>query len=192
MKQQVTGIILAGGKSSRMGFDKGLMKINGRHCIEHIAEALLEVTKNVIVISNNDAYKFLGLPIYKDLVKEKGPIGGIYSGLTHSDSEKNLVVACDMPFVTGELLQFILDNVDYFEIAAPVFEKEIQPLCAYYLKHTSKNLKNLIDNRIWKMKEVLQFFHYKKIPMNNYAEMLANVNTSEELKQIQKEKVYAY
>lgn len=192
MIQKATGIILAGGKSSRMGFDKGLMEINGKNSIEKVVEALEPITERIIIISNNDAYKYLGLPVYKDIVKGKGPIGGIYTGLTYSETEINLVVACDMPLVNEELLQHILNEADYFEIALPTTKEKLHPLCAYYTKHIAKHLKNLLLNDILKMQEAIQFFHYKKIPLNTSSESLMNINTLEELKQIQNERMYAY
>lgn len=189
MNKNITGIILAGGKSSRMGFDKGLMNVNGKNSIEYAVEALEPITERIIIISNNDSYDYLGLPVYEDIVKGKGPIGGIFTGLTVSDTEKNLVVACDMPFISSELLEFILENTEFYEIALASFENKIQPLCGYYLKETAMRLRELISDDILKMQEAIQFFHYKKIAVNKAIkfytpELSMNINTPMELKNI--------
>ncbi len=82
-----TGIILAGGKSSRMGTEKGLVEINHKKMIEYSIDQLKKVTENIIIISNTNKYNYLKYPVYEDLIKDIGPIGGIYTGLCkNSDS----------------------------------------------------------------------------------------------------------
>lgn len=195
-KTNITGIILAGGKSSRMGFDKGLAEISGKTSIEYVYDTLKKITDQIIVVANNDAYDFLRLPVYEDILKGYGPLGGIYTGLTVSDTEKNLIVACDMPFVTEELLQHIIEEAGNYEIAVPVAEEEIHPLCACYTKYITVYLQNLIINQILKMKKVIQFFNFKKIPiddtLNFYSlELLMNINTVKELNKAEKSLSYA-
>src|SRR4051812_31899843 len=104
-ENEITGIILAGGKSSRMGYDKGLAVLNGSKMIDQVYASLKKVVDKVIIVSNTDSYNYLNVPVYQDLYKDKGPIGGIYTGLSHSTTEKNIIVACDMPFVTEAFLK---------------------------------------------------------------------------------------
>lgn len=195
-KPNTTGIILAGGKSSRMGFDKGLAEINGKTSIEYVYDTLKKITGRIIVVANNDAYDFLGLPVYEDILKGYGPLGGIHTGLTVSDTKKNLIIACDMPFITEKLLQHIIDETGNYEIALPVAEDEIHPLCACYTKQITVYLQNLMMNKILKMKKIIQFFDFKKISLDDkfdfYSpELLMNINTIEELNKVQKELSYA-
>ena len=98
-----TAIILAGGKSSRMGSDKGLVLLNGKPMISYIIEILKKMQIPIIIISNNENYKQFGLPVFADIIKEKGPLGGIYTGLKNSKTESNIIVSCDVPFYQIEL-----------------------------------------------------------------------------------------
>ncbi len=84
---QATGIILAGGKSSRMGEDKGLVLLNGKPMIQYVIEALKGVVSDIIIISNNASYNKFGIPVYPDIIKDKGPVGGIFTGLHHSKTQ---------------------------------------------------------------------------------------------------------
>ena len=90
MYTDITGIILAGGKSTRMGANKSFLKIGEQTVIERITYLMKSVFTNVIIISNTpDEYIFLNLPIYEDVYKGKGPLAGIHSGLKNSDTQKN-------------------------------------------------------------------------------------------------------
>nr|WP_284521516.1 molybdenum cofactor guanylyltransferase [Cytobacillus pseudoceanisediminis] len=84
-----TGIILAGGHSSRMGENKALLKIGGKTVIERIADQLSSILPNVIIVANKqEDYQFLGLPLVSDRWKEKGPLAGIHAGLSESRTQK--------------------------------------------------------------------------------------------------------
>lgn len=183
----VTGIILAGGKSSRMGFDKGLAKIAGKTSIEHVVAALQKVTDSIIIISNNNSYDFLGHPIYKDLVNPCGPMGGIFTGLSVSKTKKNLIVACDLPFVTDGILLLLLKNSSGFEIVVPLYKNKIHPLCACYDKSVCKQFFSFIlDNKLSIKKNILSF-NYKLLPLDSSMQNeLLNINTPEELRRVEK------
>ena len=86
-----TGIILAGGKSERMGTDKGMVKFRNKFLVEYPLEALKPSCPTILISSNNDDYRIFGYPIIQDLVSDTGPMGGIYSCLLNSESHYNLV-----------------------------------------------------------------------------------------------------
>lgn len=189
--EKITGIILAGGKSSRMDyFPKGLLKVNNKHLIELSKEALEKVTDDVIIISNEDHYNFLGCPVYGDLIKDIGPLGGLISGLTYSTSEINLVTTCDMPFVTNDIFKFLIDNSIGYEAVIPSIHQEIQPLCALYKKNVVNILTELQQRNILKMKEVIKILNANKIEITKerfYSpEIFCNINTIEDLHLINK------
>ena len=94
-KKNITGIVLAGGKSSRMGSDKGLLTINGKMFIEHVVDAMKPLVDNIIIVSNNKMYDQFGYERIEDEIINSGPMAGLYSGLKHSESEYNLVLSCD-------------------------------------------------------------------------------------------------
>ena len=80
-KKNITGVVMAGGESSRMGTDKGVLEINGKPMVEVIISALKPVVDDIIIIANNSNYDYLGYKVYNDLIKKSGPLGGIYSAL---------------------------------------------------------------------------------------------------------------
>ena len=91
--KEIQAIILAGGESRRMGSDKGMLKKDGKPFVQSIIEAVKPLTARIMIISSNKDYKRFGYPVYEDIVKGKGPVGGIYTGLNHSRYEYNLVLA---------------------------------------------------------------------------------------------------
>lgn len=132
---KTTGIIMAGGKSSRMGTNKALLKIDGKTVIERIADELQKCVDEIIVVTNHfDDYRFLGYPMVEDIYKEMGPMGGIHAGLLASTTEKNLVVACDMPFISADLGRFLLTQLDNYQVVVPEIEDQFHPLFAGYKK----------------------------------------------------------
>lgn len=186
---ETTGIILAGGKSSRMGFEKGTAMVQGKQMIEWAIEALQPVCRHLLIVSNSDLYQNMDLPVYEDIYKDSGPLGGIYTGLNHSTTNSNLILACDMPFVTPQVLQSLLDEAHGYEIVVPSVEGKLQPLCAYYHKEISGRLEDFIQQKTLKMQLVIRQFYYKEWNVEQAgfdAHVLANINSPSELEQSQK------
>ncbi|MGW8958334.1 molybdenum cofactor guanylyltransferase [Paenibacillus sp. NPDC055715] len=105
----VTGIIVAGGRSSRMGQDKALLEIQGVTMLERTAAALEQVTERVIVVTHDSqGYGPIGLENVPDIYPGRGPLSGIHAGLSASRTEWSIIVACDMPFVQPEVLHVLL------------------------------------------------------------------------------------
>jgi molybdopterin-guanine dinucleotide biosynthesis protein A len=147
MYYDVTGIILAGGKSSRMGVNKAMLKYEGMSIIEHTAELMRSLFPRVIIITNDtNEYKFLGLEMFKDLFPGNGPLGGIHSGLSHSKTEKNFIVSCDMPLISKELVQFITEFKTAYPITLARAEGHIQQLCGIYSRSVLKPAESLCKN----------------------------------------------
>ncbi len=110
MYSNITGIILAGGKSVRMGENKSLLKLNGKTVIERTVDLLKSVFGNVILIANAPhEYSFLDVPTFKDIFEYKGPLAGIHAGLMHSATEKNFIISCDIPLMKAEMIRHIVD-----------------------------------------------------------------------------------
>jgi molybdopterin-guanine dinucleotide biosynthesis protein A len=187
VQKNITAIILAGGKSSRMGTDKGLMDLNGKAMVEHVLASVRHITNNIIIVANNNKYNRFGYIVYKDILKNCGPMGGIYSGLTYSTTENNLVISCDIPFISNKLLQYVIKNSNGYDVAVPVHNGKLEPLCAIYSKKCVQKLKDLLLKKELKMHDALSNFHVKKVvisPQQNfYSEKLfQNINSKDELK----------
>lgn len=133
-----TAVILAGGKSKRMGFDKQTITINGVRLIERIVETLKTEFREVIVVTDRfDLYNERQFLLVKDVIPDKGPLGGIYSGLLNSTSDYVYVTACDMPFLNIEYIQYmdkILKGNDSFQACVARKGKWIEPLNAFFKK----------------------------------------------------------
>lgn len=149
-----TAIILAGGKSSRMGTNKALLDLNGRRVIEGIVEKLEKTVDEMLIVTNTCSdYEFLQLPMVSDNWKDMGPLAGIEAGLSHSHTERNLIVACDMPFISVELGKYLLSCLEESQVAVPEIEGTRHPLFAAYRKETVVEVRKSLEKNhlgIWR------------------------------------------
>ncbi len=135
MYNDITGILLSGGKSSRMGMNKSFLKLGSKYVVEVIYEVMAGLFRNVLVITNEpERYSELGYITFADIYKDKGPLGGIHSGLIHSGTEKNFIISCDMPLINESVLRFIIDYPLESDIKVAFADNFIQQLCGLYSK----------------------------------------------------------
>lgn len=132
---EVTAFIQAGGESRRLGRAKACLPLGSPLCIEYVVAAARRVTDNIIVIANDPAdFEFLQLPIIPDIQPRCGPLGGLATALTHCPTSWALNLACDLPFVTDDLLKLLLTRARP-ECDAVIPRDAVdqpQPLCALY------------------------------------------------------------
>lgn len=182
--KKINGYILAGGKSSRMGADKGLLLFEGKAMIEYVINQMLPVFDNLVIVSNNPEYEKLGLKVIPDLIKEIGPAGGIYTALHHSNAKLNFIVSCDMPFVTQEAIEFVVNNTNESQIVLLENKGKIEPLFGVYSKECEENWLQLIEQKIIKLQDMVLQFKLKTIPIENKeifaASFFRNINTQED------------
>jgi molybdopterin-guanine dinucleotide biosynthesis protein A len=144
----MTGIILAGGGSSRFGSDKAFIEIKGLPLIKRQIKFLKKIFKKIIIITNNPKkYHFRGIRIFQDIIPEKGPLGGIYSGLMNSDTLYNFVVACDMPNLNLKLIRYMIRQKNNFDVVVPRIKKGFEPLFAVYSKNCIRPLYETLNSR---------------------------------------------
>lgn len=169
---QATGIINAGGKSSRMGTNKALLTLNGKTVIEQIADELKKVVSDIIIVTNSfKQYEFLGLPMVEDKWKDMGPLAGIHAGLSASKTDKNLVVACDMPFVSSELGTILISYLDEYEAAVPNISGQLHPLFAAYRKDVKEEINRSLQNEQLRIRYFLQHVHAKIVTEDDLKEL---------------------
>ncbi len=132
--EQVAGFILAGGQSSRMGRDKALLEIAGVPLLVRTARLLEPRVAGVTVVGPPERYGALGLRVVPDDRAGLGPLGGIATALRISSSEWNLVLGCDLPYLTGEWLDWLIGRARALpaEAVVPESERGLEPLCAIY------------------------------------------------------------
>jgi molybdopterin-guanine dinucleotide biosynthesis protein A len=181
-KKDITGIILAGGKSLRMGKDKARIDLAGKPLISYAIDVLKPVCKSIIISSNSEDYESYGHPVQKDLIPECGPMGGIYSTLLHSSSSLNLVLSCDMPLVSSDLLKYIIDNMDDRKISVPVHgENYLEPLCAGYPFEIIPYLQKFIEKKNLKLHNLIERVPSKQIRIDSrnkfyHPDIFLNIN----------------
>lgn len=188
-EKKVTGIILSGGKSRRMGSEKGLVLFRGKAMIEYAVEALLPVCDQIIISANSSSYAHLGFEVVKDEFPDSGPMGGIYSGLKKSKNEVNFLLSCDMPFITSNEIYHILELGKDCDIAVPWHETaRFEPLCAVYKKSLLPEFERYLRAGKLKMVELIQNVNAKKILTGKEGllnpDIFFNINSMKELEAI--------
>jgi molybdopterin-guanine dinucleotide biosynthesis protein A len=149
-------IILAGGKSSRMGTNKALLKIKEMPNVERILTALRPHFPHPILVTNDpDLYHFLGIQTVTDYFPGKGPLAGIHAGLAASPFEVNVSAACDMPFVSAELAKDLIEKSLGYDAVIPVIGGKQQPLFAVYKKSLMGVMEEKLQNDKLRMKDLL-------------------------------------
>jgi len=185
--KNITGIILAGGLSSRLGTNKAFIKIGDKTLIENTHDLIKEFC-NEILISANTTEGF-GLPDHRIIADERkglGPIGGIYSCLKHSKSDNNLVVAVDIPFINNGLIQLLFSNMTDAEMVVPVTGNgKAEPLCAVYKKSVLPHLEKMIAENDLKVQNLTNYCRSKKLLISSQQEfyhdrLFHNVNTPDD------------
>jgi molybdopterin-guanine dinucleotide biosynthesis protein A len=158
---QVSGIILAGGRSSRLGRDKTLLTINNETLIKRTIRVLSEVADEIIIASNHTAkYNLPGLIEVPDTFSGMGPMGGMHAGLIAAKHTHAFVVSCDMPFFSSELAKFLVDRKDGYDVIVPQINKRWEPLCGVYSKKCVGYIEKCLSTNV---KQVYQFYPYVKV-----------------------------
>lgn len=138
-RTNVTLAIQAGGASSRMGQDKGLLPFLGKPLVQRIIERGSQLTDDILITTNQrEAYQFLNIPLYSDLLQGRGSIIGLHTALSVASREIVAVVACDMPFVNIPLLAYQVDVLQEqgADVVIPRVEHGLEPLHCVYRRET--------------------------------------------------------
>jgi molybdopterin-guanine dinucleotide biosynthesis protein A len=187
--ENFTGIILAGGKSERMGTDKGLLPLNGKPFITHIYEAMKPIFgDNIVVVSSNVDYDAFGYNRIEDLISDKGPVGGLYTALKQSKTKFNLVLSVDIPLISTELIQWLVDNHDDSYLVTQVqVDEKVSPLVAVYDRALGTLLGEHIAGKQLKLRNVIDEINAQTLIIpEKWSKQLQNINTEEDYKKIQK------
>ena len=178
-------IILSGGKNTRMnGKIKAFLNIDGYRFIDNILLASSDYKEKII--SCNDISKYLefkDVKIVVDKFKEIGPIGGIYSALKETTLDEALIVAGDMPFLNKEILNFLGNYKFNEDVLVPVTNGKVQPLCSIYKKRVLETILKMIEEKDYKLKNLLNRLNVKYIDIEN-GENFSNINTVYEYEKI--------
>ncbi|MDM5329640.1 molybdenum cofactor guanylyltransferase [Neobacillus sp. CF12] len=153
---KAAAIILSGGKSSRMGTNKALLKLNEKTTIERMVDSLKIYFDDIILVTNDlETYQFLGVKMVSDHYPGKGPLAGFHAGLRASDCDVNFITACDMPFMSGELASTLVGMIDHHDALVPVINGKMQTLCAVFHKKSVNRIEECIENGRLPIKHLL-------------------------------------
>ena len=183
MKTELTVFILCGGKSSRMQSEKGLVLFQGKPFIEHIIKAILPVSNQIKLITASKEYDYLAYQKIPDIIADKGPLGGIYTALTYSETEFNLILSCDIPMIsTGLLQELISKHTKEAVITIFASESKTHPLIGIYSKKIIPIIKKAIDLNELKMMDFLAKLPHQIINIEESENFhLTNINSADEL-----------
>lgn len=187
----VSGIVLAGGRSTRMGKDKTLMAYQNETMIERVVRGLRNVADEIIIASNSTAkYGIPGTVEVPDLYLNMGPLGGIHAGLTAASHPRSFVVAADMPLFSPGLAQFLLTQGLDCDVVVPELDGYLEPLCAVYTKNCLEAIDDCLRTNI---RQIIKFYprvRVHRIPGESLArfgctdELFYNMNTPEDYQQL--------
>jgi molybdopterin-guanine dinucleotide biosynthesis protein A len=136
---EASAVILAGGRSLRLGYNKVLEVVGNKSLLEGVISCVASLSSEVIVVATEDQVipqfqDYPDLQVVTDIYPGKGPLGGIYTGLKTSTSPCNLVVAADMPFLNRALLEYMLELVNGFDLVVPRLGGRVEPLHSVYVR----------------------------------------------------------
>ncbi len=188
----VTGVILAGGKSKRMGRDKLFLDIGGVPLFQHIYKVLRQVFNDLIVVTNNpEPFDPYNIRVVTDLIPGKGALGGLYTGLKSTFSEGVFCFAADMPFLNSQLIRYMIERGSEGDVIIPKTSDGLEPLHAIYSKNCLKPIETLISRGELKIIDFLQevtVIYVSEEEILKYDPMLTcflNVNTEEDFRHVQ-------
>ena len=177
--------ILSGGKSSRMGTDKGLVLLHQKPLISYLIETLQKLDFDIKIIAHHSDYHNFNLEVIKDIYPEKGPLGGVFTALNDAQTDC-FIISVDTPFITEKQIAQLLENHQKNQLTLAFSEDKIYPLFGIYPFHLFEKLKeNILQNQLKLMKFVNEN-SLKKIEFNFSSLEKLNINTLKELKTAEK------
>jgi molybdopterin-guanine dinucleotide biosynthesis protein A len=167
----IGAIILSGGKSSRFGEDKGLYIYKNKPLITYSIDLCNKFANSILISSNNLEYKKFGFPVFGDVYKESGPMGGIHAGLSNSKNSINLIVSSDTPFIQEGLIDLLLKNYDNEDIV--IFQTEdskFQTLIGIFHSRIIKLIETELSLNHLKMIQFIKQTNHKIIKLDSNSE----------------------
>jgi molybdopterin-guanine dinucleotide biosynthesis protein A len=192
----MTSIILAGGKSLRLGRSKALQVIEDKSLIQWVVDRLAVLSTEItIATAHGEAIpcsSAVRIKTVADIYPGKGPLAGIYSGLIASSSSRAIVVGCDTPFLSVGLLEYMTQICSTFDVVIPRIKNELEPLCAVYSKNCLDPIQGLLkqdERQIRKLFSMVKVKYVEEDEINRFdPEHLSffNINTQDDLERARK------
>jgi molybdopterin-guanine dinucleotide biosynthesis protein A len=189
LKWNISGVILSGGQSLRMGENKAFIAIDGIPIIKRIHNVFKKLFQEILIITNEkELFSLFDARIYSDLIPNRGALAGLYTGLFFSSFSHSFCVACDMPFLKESVIEFLIHNMNDFDVIVPKTTDGLQPLHAIYSKNCLPAIKKVIDQGGKKIIDFYPLLNIKMVEGQEFyhldpkMESFININTPEELR----------
>jgi molybdopterin-guanine dinucleotide biosynthesis protein A len=182
---QITGIILAGGQSSRMGTDKAMLQIDGKTLLKRATEICKPICNEILLSSNKPKHENFGFTVIPDVLKNCGPMGGIYSCLKKSETDWNFVISVDSVFVPDDFISFLISETGEIDAVVPIHKNGKEPLIALYHKNCLTAIQKKLELKDYKMHHLLDSLNTRYVDVDawikKYPEIFRNFNRPEDL-----------
>jgi molybdopterin-guanine dinucleotide biosynthesis protein A len=192
----MTSIILAGGKSLRLGRSKALQVIEGNSLIQWVVDRLAILSTEIIIATAHGeaipCSSTVRIKTVADIYPGKGPLAGIYSGLIASSSSRAIVVGCDTPFLSVSLLEYMTQICSTFDVVVPRIKNKLEPLCAVYSKNCSGPIQELLERderQIRKLFSMVKVKYVEEDEINRFDPKhlsFFNINNQDDLERARK------
>ena len=178
---EISGAILAGGKSTRMGTDKAFLMLQGQAFINIIVEKFKKLFKTVFIVADEQK-KFIqaGVPVIPDIYKECGPLGGIHAALRYSPASHIFIAPCDTPLISTDLIQYLITSAKPNEITIGQANERIHPLFGVYPCSAVTIIEQYLNDGKRKVLDVFNEVPHSILSLVHWSNELYNVNDSEE------------
>ena len=189
---QITGVILAGGKSTRMGKDKAGLKIAGVTLFDNILGLMRRLFSQVLIAGDRPDLEQPGVPSIPDRYPGSA-LGGLYTGLLEARNEIIFVSSCDIPFPSEDLIRMIVDQCEGVDVVVPKTPNGLEPLFAVYHKNCLSPMRDMLERCEYRIYDFYPQVRTRYLDMEEqpfeWRRPLMNVNTPEEFNQIKKMKL---
>ncbi|APD07963.1 molybdenum cofactor guanylyltransferase [Flavobacteriaceae bacterium UJ101] len=171
-----------------MGMNKGLCVLHDERFIQLLINELEILFKDMVLVASIEEYDVFEIEKIEDIIPDKGPIGGIYTALNKSETEDNIIVSCDIPLISSDVLKLLVEDKSNADVVQLATKSKNMPLIARYKKKLEPFFLEKIKNNDLKLNKVLKELNVKTIVVSEEQEkQLQNINTPIELKKIQNE-----
>ncbi len=192
MKVNMTGILLAGGKNSRMGVNKAFLEIDQERLIDKTLDIYQRLFSEIIIVTNDPLphLEFFNAALVTDIYKGKGPLGGIYTGLFYAKNNYTFACSCDMPFLNEMFIAYMIGQSGKHDVIVPELPEGYQPLHAIYSRNCLPSIRRLIlmdklkITGFYRDMSVLTISEKEIQPFNPGGLLFYNLNTQEDWEKI--------
>jgi molybdopterin-guanine dinucleotide biosynthesis protein A len=196
-KDSITAFILAGGLSSRLGQEKGLVKVRGFPLISFPLKTVLALTQSAYIIGPPRKYRRLGFPVIPDSVKSRGPLSGLFTALQTSPTPLIILLACDMPKVSPSFLELLWRRIQGADAAiVRRLDGTVEPLCGIYSKQCLPQVRLALDSGNCSLNDLLCKLQICFLEEDEFAQLhfsssiFENINTPTDLNRLRKERQF--